>query len=342
MGIIVLSIIVLPFLGVGGMQLYAAEMPGITKDKLHPRISETAKRLWGIYFVLTILHILMLLFGGMNLLESMCHAFGSMGTGGFSTRNASIGAYSPYIQYVITVFMFLAGMNFTLHFLAFTGKFKRIWNDEEFRYYLYLILGFTLVIAFFLVLRTGLDSAKAFRDALFQVVSIVTTTGYFTSDYVAWPGAIWFLILLLMFIGGMAGSTGGGIKVIRQVLLFKNAVKELKRAIHPHGIIPVRLNHEAVSQDIIFKVMAFFQIYILIFIIGSVSLSFLGLDFDTAVGASISALGNIGPGLGKVGPVGNYGFIPGIGKWLLSLLMLLGRLELFTVLILLTPSFWKR
>lgn len=342
MGIIVLSIIVLPFLGIGGMQLYAAEMPGVTKDKLHPRISETAKRLWGIYFILTLAHIILLLFGGMNLLESMCHTFGSMGTGGFSTRNASIGAYSPYIQYVIATFMLLAGMNFTLHFLAFKGKFKQIWNNEEFRYYLYIIIGFTLVISAYFVFKTGLDSEKAFRVAFFQVVSIVTTTGYATSDYLVWPGALWFLLFMLMFIGGMAGSTGGGIKVIRQVLLFKNAGKELKRAIHPQGIIPVRLNHEAVSQDIIFKVMAFLQIYLLVFIFGTICLSFLGLDFETAVGSSISALGNIGPGLGKVGPTGNYGFIPDIGKWLLSFLMLLGRLELFTVLILITPSFYKR
>jgi trk system potassium uptake protein TrkH len=342
MGIIVLSIVVLPFLGIGGMQLYTAEMPGVTKDKLHPKISETAKRLWGIYIILTILHVALLLLGKMNLLESLCHAFGSMGTGGFSTRNASIGVYSPYIQYVIATFMFLAGMNFTLHFLLFTGKIKLVWRDDELRYYLYLILGFTLVIAVLLFLRTGLDAEKAFRDALFQVVSIITTTGYFTSDYVVWPGAIWFLIFLLMFIGGMAGSTGGGVKVIRQLLLFRNAGKELKRAIHPQGIIPVRLNGQAVSQDIIYKVMAFFQLYILIFVFGAIGLSLLGLDFETAIGASISALGNIGPGLGKVGPVGNYGFIHDAGKWLLSLLMLLGRLELFTVLILVTRSFWKR
>lgn len=342
MGIIVLSIIVLPFLGIGGLQLYAAEMPGVTKDKLHPRISETAKRLWGIYIVLTILHVCLLLLGKMNLFESLCHSFGSMGTGGFSTRNASIGAYSPYIQYVIIVFMFLAGMNFTLHFLVVSGKIKRVIRDEELRYYLFIILGTSLVIAVFLVLNSGLGKEKAFRDALFQVVSIITTTGYFTSDYIIWPGALWFIILLLMFVGGMAGSTGGGVKVIRQMLLFKNAGKELKRAIHPHGIIPVRLNHQAVSQDIIYKVMAFFQLYILIFIFGAVLLSFLGLDFETAIGASISSLGNIGPGLGKVGPVGNYGFIPDVGKWLLSFMMLLGRLELFTVLLLITPSFWKR
>jgi trk system potassium uptake protein TrkH len=342
MGIIVLSIVVLPFLGIGGMQLYAAEMPGVTKDKLHPRISETAKRLWGIYIILTLLQIGLLLLGNMNLLESMCHAFGSMGTGGFSTRNASIGAYSPYIQYVVIVFMMLAGMNFTLHFLAVTGKFRLVWRDDELRYYLYLIAGFTLLVGFLLFIRMGTGPEKAFRDALFQVVSIITTTGYMTSDYLVWPGATWFLILLLMFVGGMAGSTGGGVKVIRQLLLFRNAGKELKRAIHPQGIIPVRLNGQAVSQDVIYKVMAFFQLYILIFVFGAIGLSFLGVDFETAVGASISALGNIGPGLGKVGPVGNYGFIHDAGKWLLALLMLLGRLELFTVLLLITPSFWKR
>ena len=342
MGIIVLSIIIMPFLGISGMQLYTAEMPGITKDKLHPRISGTARRLWGIYIILTILHIVMLLLGGMNLHESMCHAFGSMGTGGFSTRNASIGAFSPYIQYVIIIFMFLAGMNFTLHFFIFNEKIKKVWQDEEFRNYVYIIIAFTIVITGFLVLLSGTGSSDAFRIALFQVVSIITTTGYATSDYITWPGVLWFLLFLLMFVGGMAGSTGGSVKVIRQVLLFKNAGKELKRAIHPQGIIPVRINREAVSQDIIYKVMAFFQLYMLVFIFGAIGLSLLGLDFETAIGASISALGNIGPGLGKVGPVGNYGFVHDAGKWLLSLLMLLGRLELFTVLILVTPAFWKR
>jgi trk system potassium uptake protein len=342
MGIIVLSIAVMPFLGVGAMQLYTAEMPGVNKDKLHPRITDTAKRLWAIYVILTFVQVILLLLGKMPLLDSICHAFGTMGTGGFSTKNSSIGGYSPYIQYVVIVFMFLAGMNFTLHYFSFTGKFKLVWRNEEFRKYLLLILGFTFFIAVLLSLKAGINGEKAFRDSLFQVVSIVTTTGYVTSDYVVWPGAIWFFIFLLMFVGGMAGSTGGGVKVVRQILLFKNAGKELKRAIHPQGIIPVRLDRQAVAQDTIFKVMAFFQLYILIFIAGVMGLSFLGIDFITAVGASISALGNIGPGLGQVGPVGNYGYMPDAGKWLLTILMLLGRLELFTVLILFSRSFWKR
>jgi trk system potassium uptake protein TrkH len=342
MGIIVLSVAILPFLGIGGMQLYAAEMPGVTKDKLHPRITETAKRLWIIYVALTFIQTALLLIGGMNLFESLCHSFGSMATGGFGVKNDSIASYSPYLQYVIIVFMTLAGTNFTLHYLALQGRFRQIARNEEFRKYLYLLIFFSLIVTFVLVFQAGMHGEKAFRAALFQVVSIVTTTGFATSDYLLWPGALWFFIFLLMFVGGMAGSTGGGIKVVRQLLLFKNAGKELKRAIHPQGVIPVRLNREAVSQDTIFKVMAFFQIYILVFVFGAMGLSFLGLDFETAIGASIAALGNIGPGIGLVGPAGNFAFIPDAGKWLLSLLMLLGRLELFTVLILISSSFWKR
>lgn len=342
MGIIVLSIAILPLLGVGSMQLYNAEITGVTKDKLHPRISDTAKRISAIYLILTIAQVVLLLLGKMPLLDSICHAFGSMGTGGFSTKNASIGGYSSYIQYVIILFMFLAGVNFTLHFLLFSGKVKPVWSNEEFRKYILIIVGFTLFIGALLVWKTGLEGEKAFRDALFQVVSIITTTGYFTTDYVQWPVSVWFFIFLLMFVGGMAGSTGGGVKVIRLVLLFKNAGKELKRAIHPNGIIPVRLDHQAVPQETIFKVMAFFQLYLLIFVAGVLSLSLLGIDFVTAIGASISALGNIGPGLGLVGPAGNYNYFPDSGKWVLSALMLVGRLELFTVLILFSRSFWKR
>jgi trk system potassium uptake protein len=342
MGIIVLSVAVLPFLGVGAMQLYSTEMPGITKDQLHPRITEMGKKLLAIYIILTVVHVIMLLLGKMPLFDSLCHAFGSMGTGGFSTKNTGISGYSSYIQYVITFFMLIAGMNFTLHYFAFTGKFKLVWHNEEFRKYLYIIFGFTLLIAALLVWQSGAPRDKAFRDALFQVVSIVSTTGYATSDYVLWPTSIWFFIFLLMFAGGMAGSTAGGIKIIRHILLFKNAGKEMKRALHPQAIIPVRLDREAVSQDVIFKVMAFFQLYILILVAGTLCLSFLGIDFLTATGASLSALGNIGPGLGKVGPTGNYAYFPEPAKWVLSALMMLGRLELFSFLILFSRSFWRR
>lgn len=342
MGIIVLSVAILPFLGIGGMQLYQAEMPGVKKDKLHPRITHTAKRLWLIYVGLTIVQTAMLYFGGLDLFESLCHAFGTVATGGFSTRNESMAAFSPYVQYVTVLFMILAGTNFTLHYLALHFRFKEVWKNEEFRKYLYLILAAVGLIFFLMISIYSWNAEEAFRHTLFTVVSIISTTGYITSDYLLWPGELWFIIFMLMFIGGMAGSTGGGIKVVRQLLLVKNGVQELKRNIHPQGIIPVRLNRQAVPQEIIFKVMAFFQWYIVILLFGALVMAMLGLDFESALGSTIATLGNIGPGLGKVGPVGNYAFIPGAGKWFLSFMMLLGRLELFTILIFFSMAFWKR
>jgi len=342
MGIIVLSVAILPFLGIGGMQLYAAEMPGVTKDKLHPRITSTAKRLWGIYVLLTLAEIILLMFGGMNFFDSICHAFGTIATGGFSTKNDSITGFTPFIQYVIIFFMILAGTNFTLHYLILVGRIKDVFKNEEYRKYLVLILGATVGITALMALSYNGPFEEAFRNTFFQVVSIITTTGYVTSDYLVWPMDLWFIIFILMFAGGMAGSTGGGMKILRHILLFKNSSKELRRAIHPKAIIPVRLNREAVPQEIIFKVMAFFVVYMTIFALGAVVMSFLGLDFDSAIGASIATLGNIGPGLGAVGPVENYSAIPNSGLWFLSLLMLMGRLELFTILIFLSSAFWRK
>jgi trk system potassium uptake protein TrkH len=343
MGIIVFTVAILPILGIGGMQLYAAEMPGVTKDKLHPRITATAKRLWGIYVIFTVVETILLMLGGMNLFDALCHTFGTVATGGFSTNSASIAAFSPYIQYVIIIFMVLAGTNFTLHYLALHGQLRKVWRSEEFRYFLFLIVGATLAITLVLAYNSkDMSLEEAFRASLFQVTSIITTTGYITENYLEWPGTIWFFIFLLMFIGGMAGSTGGGIKVVRQLLLLKNSLLELKRLIHPQAIIPVRMNQSVVSQDIIFKVMAFFIIYMIFFILGSATMAIMGLDGPTAIGATAATLGNIGPGIGMVGPVDNYAFIPHGGKWVLSFLMLLGRLELFTILILISPAFWKK
>ncbi|MDZ7743023.1 MAG: potassium transporter TrkG [Bacteroidota bacterium] len=342
MGIIVLSVAILPVLGIGGMQLFVAEMPGIQPDKLHPRITQTAKRLWGVYLLLTVAETLLLLGGGMDLFNALCHTFGTVATGGFSTQNASIANYSPFIQYVIIIFMILAGTNFTLHYFALHGRFGRVWKNEEFRKYIYLFFIVTAILTVSLILLRHEEFELAFRESLFQVVSIVTTTGYVSADYLLWPGILWMVIFLLMFVGGSAGSTGGGIKVVRQLLLFKNSGMELKRLVHPNALIPVRLNGKAVNQEIIFKVMAFFLIYIIIFALGTLVMSMLGLDFETAIGASVATLGNIGPGIGDVGPTGNYAAIPLFGKWFLSFLMLLGRLELFTVLIILTPAFWKK
>ncbi len=343
MGIIVFTVAILPILGIGGMQLYSAEMPGVTKDKLHPRITATAKRLWAIYLIFTLVQTVLLMLGGMSLFDALCHTFGTVATGGFSTHNASIADFSPYIQYVITFFMILAGTNFTLHYFALHGQLRKVWKSEEFRYFIYLILAGTLVITLVLAFnKDGMGFEEAFRTSFFQVVSIITTTGYITDNYLNWPNMIWFLIVLMMFVGGMAGSTGGGIKVVRQLLLMKNSLLELKRLIHPQAIIPVRMNGKVVSQDIIFKVMAFFLIYISIFIIGSTAMALIGLDGSTAIGAAAATIGNIGPGIGHVGPEDNYAFIPQVGKWFLSFLMLLGRLELFTVLILFSPAFWKK
>lgn len=342
MGIIVLSVAILPVLGIGGMQLFVAEMPGPTPDKLHPRITHTAKRLWGIYVLLTFAETIILMFGGMNLFEALCHAFGTMATGGFSTQNDSVTGFSPFIQYVIIVFMILAGTNFTLHYYALLGKFSHVKQNEEFRYYIGIIFFVTLIITIPIIIISNTGIEQIFRDVLFQVVSILTTTGFVTSDYLLWPSMLWLIIFLLMFIGGSAGSTGGGIKIIRQLMLIKNSALELKRLIHPQAIIPVKLNRKSVPKDIVSKIMAFFLIYMMIFAFGTLVMSIIGLDFESAIGSTAATLGNIGPGLGLVGPTGNYAAIPDFGKWFLSFLMLLGRLELFTVLIIFAPAFWRK
>ncbi|PLX04986.1 MAG: potassium transporter [Marinilabiliales bacterium] len=342
MGIIVLTVAILPFLGIGGMQLLVAEMPGITPDRLHPRITATAKRLWGIYVIFTIAEVLLLWAGEMDFFDSVCHSFATMATGGFSTKNDSISGFSAYSQYIIIVFMALAGINFTLHYLALHRKFSKIWANQEFKAYITIIVVISVIIGIGLIIFMHEGAEKAFRDSLFTVVSILTTTGFVTANYYIWPGYLWMLVFALMFLGGSAGSTGGGIKIVRHLLLIKNSWLELKRAIHPNAIIPVKFNGKAVSQNIIFNVMAFFIIYVLIFASGTIALSVMGYDFETSIGATIASLGNIGPGIGGVGPVENYGFFTPVAKWLLSFLMLLGRLELFTILIVLSPAFWKQ
>jgi trk system potassium uptake protein TrkH len=248
----------------------------------------------------------------------------------------------PYTQYIITIFMILAGMNFTLHFFSFHGQFKKVIKNEEFRVYMFIIAAVTIIIAVGLVMVEDSLPERAFRESVFTVASIITTTGFVTADYITWPIFLWILIFALMFIGGSAGSTGGGVKIIRHLLLLKNSWLELKRTIHPSAVIPVKYGGKPIAQQIIFNVMAFFLIYVLIFAGGVVAMALIGLDFETSVGASIASLGNIGPGIGGVGPVENYAFIPPLGKWILSFLMLLGRLELFTVLLIFSPAFWKR
>ncbi|MBN2669210.1 MAG: TrkH family potassium uptake protein [Bacteroidales bacterium] len=343
MGIIVMAIAILPILGIGGMQLFIAEVPGPTPDKLHPRIKGTAKRLWGIYIILTLMETLLLMLGNMDWFDALNHSFTTMATGGYSTKQMSVAYYnSPYIEYIISLFMFLAGMNFTLAFFALKLKWKKIFRNEEFKWYAIGTLLFTLIIVFFLVIQTGLGIEPAFRQSLFQVVSILTTTGYATADYMLWPSFVVVIIFMLMFIGGSAGSTGGGPKVLRIMLLLKNSYFEFKRLIHPKAIIPVRFNKRAVDPKIIANIQAFLVVYIILFVIGTISMSAIGLDLDSSMGAVIACLGNIGPGIADVGPANNFYNIPDVGKWILSFAMLVGRLELFTVLVLFTPHYWKK
>ncbi|HBX52911.1 MAG TPA: potassium transporter [Bacteroidales bacterium] len=341
MGIIVFSLAILPFLGIGGMQLFVAEVPGPVADKLHPRIHGTARRLWIIYVILTAALTILLMVGKLDFFDSLCHAFTTMATGGFSTKNDSIASFTSFNQYIIIVFMFLAGVNFTLHYFMLKGKFKVIFKNEEWRSYLLTIIIATVIIWVVLFFVRG-DLEGSFRTSLFQVVSLITTTGFATDDYLQWPFVLMIILMILFFIGGCAGSTGGGVKVVRQVLLFKTTRIELKRMVHPNMIHHVKLNKISVSKDILFNVLAFFLIYLIAFVVGSLALNIIGLDFMSAIGGSMSCLGNVGPGFGTVGPVLNYASVPDSGKWILAFLMLIGRLELFTVLILFSPSFWKK
>jgi trk system potassium uptake protein len=344
MGIIVLSLVILPALGIGGMQLFVAEVPGPTPDKLHPRVKETAKRLWGVYCIITLVEVLLLWAGEMNLFDAINHSFTTMATGGYSTKSGSIGYfYTAYTHYIITVFMIIAGINFSLAYMGMHLKFKPIWRNEELRWYLGFTFGFTAIItAILLVTQSEHNFEASFRHALFQVSSIITTTGFATVDYLKWMPAAWVILLVLMFFGGSSGSTGGSIKIVRIVLLLKNGFLELKRLIHPNAIIPVRFDKQAVNSVVITNVLAFVSVYVLITIISMIIISFQGYDLETSLGAVAATLGNIGPGIGKVGPAENFAHFSIFGKWFLSLLMLIGRLELFTVLVIFSPAFWKR
>lgn len=342
MGIIVLAVAILPILGIGGMQLFVAEAPGISPDKLQPRIKETAKRLWLIYVMLTGIETVLLWIGGMTFFDAINHGLTTMATGGFSTKNTSAAHFTPFIQYVMILFMFLAGTNFTMTYFGLHGQFKKVVRNEEFRFYLGTCILLTVITSAAIYFVSGSGFERSFRDGLFQVVSVITTTGYVSADYTQWSSFITILFFVMMFIGASAGSTAGGVKIVRHVILLKNSILELKRQLHPSAIIPVRFNKTAVPRDITFNILAFIMIYISIFSLGSIIMSSMGVDLETAMGAVATSLGNIGPGIGSVGPVDNFAHLPMFGKWFLSFLMLLGRLELFTVLMLLTPYFWRK
>ena len=355
MGIIVLAVAILPLLGIGGMQLFAAEAPGPSADKLHPRITDTAKRLWLIYFGYTAAETILLKAAGMSFFDAINHAMCTLSTGGFSTKNASLAHWNgqPVIQYIVIVFMFLAGTNFVLSYFAFKGRIQKIIKDEEFKLYFRFIAIFTVVTAVIIYFRADISASSiahpmvwgegesAFRHALFQVLAIITTTGFVTADFTLWTPFLLVFFFGLMFLGGSAGSTAGGMKIVRHLITIRNGFIEFKRTLHPNAILPVRYNSKAVSGDIVFNILAFFILYMLSFIIGALGFSMMGLDFESAIGVAASSLGNVGPALGDFGPVDNFYNMPSIGKWWGSFLMLIGRLELFTVLILLTPFFWR-
>ncbi len=357
MGIIVLAIAILPLLGIGGMQLFSAESPGtgISGDKIHPRISDTAKRLWMIYVGLTIAETLLLNLAGMSFFDAINNSMSNIASGGFSSRNASIGFWNdnPLIQYIIIVFMFLAGTNFILIYFGLTGRIKKIIQDTEFKWYISFISIFTFFITIALFMSVDLTQTdvfhpqiygkleSSFRHALFQVVAIVTTTGFVTGDFISWTPFITMFFFGIMFLGGSSGSTSGGVKILRHLILIKNGILEFKRSLHPNAIIPLRHNNSVVEKPIVIHVLAFFILYLILFIIGAGVLSLLGLDFTSAIGGAASSIGNVGPALGSLGPISNFDSLPEMGKYWCSFLMLVGRLELFTVLILFTPYFWR-
>ena len=343
MGIIVLTIAILPLLGIGGMELFIAEAPGPTKDKIHPRIKETAKRLWIIYFGLTSVETIILMILGLDFFDAINHSLTTTSTGGFSTKQASIAAFqNPWIEAVIVIFMFLAGTNFTLIYFALKLKFRKIINNDEFKWYLTSLISVIIILTLIHSFFNNLTLLNSFRAISFQVVSIITTTGYSTADYTTWGYFLTFIFFLFLFSGASAGSTSGGIKIVRIIILIKNSLLEFKRRLHPKAVIPVILNGSAISNHIIYNLLAFIFLYLFIFTLGSIILSGLGLDFLSAISAVASAVGNVGPGIASVGPSYSFDHVPDLGKWVLSLLMLMGRLELFTVCLIFTPYFWKR
>lgn len=345
LGIVFFTIAVLPIFGVGGIQLFAAEATGPKHDKVHPRIGVTAKWIWSIYLGLTTIEVFFLKFGGMGWFDSICHSLTTTATGGYSTRQDSIAAYnSPYIEYVITVFMFLSGVNFTLlFFFVFKGRIGKLFKDTEFRWYVGIVAGLTTIVTIVLMItNSGFGAEESFRKAVFQVVSLQTTTGFASADYMLWPPALWFIMIFAMYMGACAGSTSGAIKCVRIAMLFKVAHNEFKRIIHPNAVIPVRINKHVITPQIKITLLAFIVVYVMLILFSWSIMLALGVGFVESYGVVVSSIGNVGPGLGSCGPAYSWAHLPDAAKWLSSFLMLTGRLELFSVLLLFTPGFWKK
>ena len=355
LGIIVLSVALLPMFGLGGMQLYAAEMNGISYEKLSPRIADTAKSLWITYILLTIAEVGLLWAEGMPIFDSVCHSFTTVSSGGFSTKNMSIAFYaSPIIDYTVAFFMLLAGVNFGLIILFFRGKPGRLWHDEETKWYLSAVGVVTAVLTIGLMVQWLMNSfvassneffshlETAFREGLFTTIATMTSTGFGIADYMTWPPFLWVVVFFLMFTGASSGSTSGGMKWVRLMIFVKSGFAEFKRRIHPNAIVPVKLNGKPITQQTTNNVMAFVQFYLMILIVTVLIFCGTGVDFDESIGAAVSALGNIGPSIGQYGPAGTYALFPTTAKWVMTLVMLIGRLEIFTVLLLFTKALWKK
>ena len=342
MGIIVFTIAILPLLGVGGVQLFKAEVPGPVADKIKPRVKETAKILWMVYIGFTFLQFLLLGFAGMSWFDSICHAFTTMPTGGFSTQNASIAAYTnPVIHYIIIFFMFVAGVNFTLHFRAITGNYKFYLKDYEFKVY-FSILFFATILIFLNISFSNSDwSHNSFLISLFQSLALMTGTGYANADYELWPFFSQLLLFFMMFFGAMGGSTSGGMKIARVILLIKYAATETRRMLHSRAIIPIRIGDRTIGDDVIRNTLGFFLIYLSFFVLTALVLTALNYDFTSSLSVAASAIGNVGPAFGSFGPTDNYALLHPIGKWMMTFCMLLGRLEIFTIMVLFSRTFWK-
>jgi trk system potassium uptake protein TrkH len=347
MGIVVLSLAILPILGVGGMQLFQAEAPGPSPDRLTPRIKETARLLWGAYCILSLAEVVALMICGMGPYDALCHTFTTMATGGFSPKAASVGHYSSAaIDWVITFFMFAAGVNFSLHFFAVRGRgprgLRRYWRDHEFRTYLAVALGAIALVMVSNWRTVGYGLADNLRYSSFQVVSILTTTGFATADYEHWSRFVQLLLLMLMFVGGCAGSTGGGMKNVRVLLLAKHAWQELRKLLHPRAVYVLRFNRQPVGPQVVTNILGFFLLLVMVAVAATLAMTAMGMDLVSAFGSVAATLNNVGPGVGTVGPADNFAHVPVLGKWVLVACMLLGRLELYTVLVLLTPGLWRR
>ena len=342
LGIVCFAIAILPIFNEGNMQLFSAEATGVTHNKLHPKISIMVKWIWGVYLMLTTSVTLLLYIGGMNWFDAVCHAFATTATGGYSTKQASVAYWnSPFIEYVISSFMIISSFNFGLFYLIIKGKVSKMFRDEELRWFLSSIFILTGIITVALFIYNQYDIETAFRKSLFQVASIHTSCGFGTDDYCLWPPFTWVLLIFAMLAGGCTGSTAGGIKYMRLLMMVKGIRNSFRRMLHPNAVLPIRVDRQAIASNTVLSVAFFIVLYMIIILIGWIALMFLGVGFEESLSTVISSIGNIGPGLGNFGPAYSWNALPDAAKWILSFLMLVGRLEMFCVLLLFYPSFWK-